>query len=228
MSTQPFPATTDHQPSMSASSRPVSTRRCNIVVCIVSSHGLVSLLQVLQAVRPPFPVPVLIVPDRFTTLPDSLRFVIEEHSLLQVKVASEGEVPSPGSIYLVPAHAAVTIAGDQRFSVSTDPSSRTSDPTGRLLSSVARAYDGRVATLVLTSATITSTDAVRLLRERGGLVLTAEDFEIETPDEDADCDKCVVDYWLPRETIAPVLDSLVLERISMRESPASDGCRAFA
>lgn len=135
---------------------------------------------------------------------------------MMAKTPKDGDIAAPGSIYLVAGDAAVTITADHRFSVSKRSSNGTFEVTDQLLNSATRAYNGGVAALILTSAPVTQTEGVRFLRENGGIVLTADDLEIETSDAEADCESCIVDYWLPRETIAPVLESLVLERATSR------------
>lgn len=154
-------------------------RSIRVVAIGASTGGPKALAQIVPALPPEFPVPVLVVqhmPQAFTGL---LANRLASVSKLPVVEATAGEVVRPGTIYIAPGnhHLLVVGSGDQpRIELSDAPPENSCRPAVDVLfRSVGTVYQSAVLGVVLTGMGQDGLLGAELLRERGSLVLAQDE-----------------------------------------------------
>ena len=213
MLTAPSPPRALALPARRIAILPPVERRCEIVVCAVSANGLTTLLEIVSALPPDFPVAFVLVANRVTHFPAAFSTALQERCSLPVEFATAGGLVKGGVVYMPPPDCAVSITADRRFIVWHENLLGTSKTSDALFTSAAKAYSGKLVALLLSGGSLEHTHGVRLLRRSGGLAISADDEKIGAAAAVCDAgETCCVDFAVPRETIRPVLESLTLQR----------------
>lgn len=184
--------------------------RFDLVVMAASAGGISAFESVLSALPADFPLPIAIVQHRTTKHPNLMARVFSRHTPLVVKTAAQAERMEPGTVYLAPPHAHLTVDEDLRVSLKDGFKIRhVRSSANPLFESAARALPGRVIAVVLTGYDRDATDGVQAVRLSGGTVLaqdeaTSTSFGMPGSAIQTGC----VDRVLPLPEIGPALVAL--------------------
>lgn len=184
--------------------------RYNAVVIGVSAGGLQALSEIIPALRPDFPVPVLIVqhlsPDSQSYLPTHL----DERSALTVKEAEDKEILAPGVVYVAPPDYHLMVEPDGSLALSVDERVNYSRPSiDVLFETAADAFCPGLVGIILTGANHDGAKGLARIKCLGGLAM------VQSPKSawaDAMPKAAIaatqVDHILPLAEIGPFLNRL--------------------
>ncbi len=163
--------------SGSGNRRRISTRPVEVVVIGVSTGGPAALAELLPALPPGLPVPVLIVlhmPPMFTRL---LAERLALSSAAPVHEAADGDSVKPGHVYLAPGgyHMSLVREGGPRIVLDQKPPENHCRPAVDVLfRSVAKAYGAATLAVVLTGMGQDGMIGCELIRAAGGQVIVQD------------------------------------------------------
>lgn len=156
---------------------------CHRAVAIGGSAGAVqALLQILPALPPTFPAPVLVVvhvpPDRENALVP----LLADRSRLEVKEAEDKEPARPGVVYFAPSDYHLLVEADGSLSLSSDELVRHSRPSiDVLFESAADALGPGLAAIVLTGANEDGAHGLRAVVDAGGTAILEDPATAAAP-----------------------------------------------
>jgi len=103
-------------------------------------------------------------------------------SALTVKDADEKEAIRPGFVYFAPPNYHLLIETDHTFGLSIDPKVNYSRPSiDVLFENAANVYGPRLISILLTGANNDGAKGLRLIKEKGGLVIVQDPRSAEFP-----------------------------------------------
>jgi two-component system chemotaxis response regulator CheB len=169
-----------------------------LVAIAASTGGPAAVQQLLAALPPDFPLPILLVQHIAEDFVQGLAKWLTGHSRLQVKVALQNEPLLPRTVYLAPddRHLGVTDAKHTLLS-SAPPIGGFRPSASFLFNSAAAVYRRSLLAVILTGMGRDGVAGLHAVREHGGRVI-AQDEE-----------SCAV-FGMPREAIAEGLVDAVL------------------
>jgi two-component system, chemotaxis family, protein-glutamate methylesterase/glutaminase len=101
--------------------------------------------------------------------------LLSQDSRLKVVDAEDKMTMAPGYAYLAPADYHMLVEQDGTLSLSTDPPVRSARPSiDVLFESAAQAFGSNAIGVVLTGASADGADGLRLIKQRGGLVIVED------------------------------------------------------
>lgn len=190
----------------------------DVVALVASYGGLPAHMAILGALPAEFPAPILLVQHRHPKA-DFVVQILSRCTELSVTSARVGDVPTPGSVHVLPPDRQVTLDADGRF-CSTPADRCLGDP---LLESMALVHGDRAIAVVLTGRLSDGAAGVRAVKSRGGRVIVQDEASAEAPGMPAAARATgCADLVLPLPLIAPALVSLTT--VARRSGTAS---RAF-
>jgi two-component system, chemotaxis family, protein-glutamate methylesterase/glutaminase len=182
-----------------------------LVVMAASQGGLAVYRQLLAALPPEFPAPVVVLLHRPASQADPLPNLLARHTSLPVLPATADEQPRAGTVYVAPADRQLLVNPDGSFgSAQLQTRLALADP---LLASAAAVYGDRMIAVVASGRLADGAVGVRAVKGGGGRVLvqdqaTADCFGMPSAAIGTGC----VDFVLPLGTLAPALITLVMAR----------------
>jgi len=185
----------------------------DLVAMVASAGGVKALEAILSALPEDFPVPVALVQHRTTRDPNPLARVLSRHTALTVKMAKDGEMLLPATVYLANPGLHLVVQPDHTLGLRDGRRIRHVLSSGNpLFESAAAALGRRVIAVVLTGYDSDGTDGVQAVKRAGGVVLaqdeaTSQAFGMPRSAIETGC----VDQVLPLESIGPELVRLVAE-----------------
>lgn len=193
--------------------RGVRARRAFDVVAMAASlGGLDALTQVLGALPPNFPAPILVVQHLSARYPSHLVELLARRCALPVVWAGPAQLLRPGAVYVAPPDHHLHVGRSSMAWLSQRPPIQFVRPSADVLfESVAVAYRERAIAVVLTGTRSDGACGVRAIKRAGGRVLTqdaATSAAFSMP-QAAITTGCV-DFVLPLPTIAPALVALTM------------------
>ena len=185
-------------------------RQYEAVVIGVSAGGLAALREVLPALAPDFPMPVLIVQHMSRLSEGILSRLLDEVSQVRVKEAEDKESAVPGVVYIAPANYHLLVEEDGSLALSLEERVNFARPAVDVLfEAAADVYGPRLIGVVLTGANDDGSRGLKKIKERGGLTIVQDPA---TAVADAMPRAAIaasrVDYILPLTEIGPLLNSL--------------------
>jgi two-component system, chemotaxis family, protein-glutamate methylesterase/glutaminase len=160
--------------------------RCELCVVGASTGGPAALQQILEAVPPTFPMPIVVVqhmPMGFTK-PFAER--LDSLSRMQVDEATDGERLAPGRVRVAPAGVHLRVAANLTVALSREPADAKHIPSIDLaMKSAARARPGRALGILLTGMGDDGAAGMVAIRSAGGFTVAESEAS------------CVV-YGMPR------------------------------
>jgi two-component system, chemotaxis family, protein-glutamate methylesterase/glutaminase len=149
--------------------------RYSAVVIGASAGGTHALQKILPCLPANFPLPIIIA-QHLHPLQDGLAMIhYNGVSTLTVKDADEKEAIRPGFVYFAPPNYHLLIEADHTFSLSIDPKVNYSRPSiDVLFESAANVYGSRLVAIILTGANNDGAEGLRLIKEKGGLIIVQD------------------------------------------------------
>jgi two-component system chemotaxis response regulator CheB len=166
-----------------------SRRNLQIVGVASSTGGPAALAVILKQVPPDFPWPILVVQHVTSGFTAGLAEWLDGETALRVVVASHGDVPRAGAVWLAPDDYHMKISARGIIELSKESAYKGLRPSANyLFHSLARAYGPRALGIVLTGMGDDGAEGLAALHAAGGAVIAQDE------------QSCVV-YGMPREAI---------------------------
>jgi two-component system chemotaxis response regulator CheB len=182
-----------------------------IVAVAASAGGIHGLTELLGALGPDLPVPVLVVqhldPRHRTVLAD----VLSRRTDLPVELARARERARPGTVYIAPPDRHLLIGPDGVLTLTaTEPVNFVRPSADLLFESVADAFGPRAIVCVLTGTGRDGAKGADAVKSRGGTVIAEDPLSAAFSGmPQAAVDTGAVDHVLPLEEIAAAVRGLV-------------------
>lgn len=160
--------------------RPGELRDIKIIAIGASSGGPIVLQKILSKLPNDLTVPVLIVQHISKGFVQGLVDWLSETTQLPIHIASAGETPLPGHIYIAPDDFQMGINGKNHIALNKDISQNKICPSvSHLFCSVAEVYGRNAAGVLLTGMGKDGAAELKLMSERGAVTI-AQDEESST------------------------------------------------
>jgi two-component system chemotaxis response regulator CheB len=182
-----------------------------LIILAASAGGVQALRTIVGGLPSGLPAAVLVVLHRPAGHTSYLRELLETCSPLPVVDAQDGDAISGGVVYVARTDAHLTVTGDERLLHQNGRQIRfTRSGANLLLETAAATFGERVIAVVLTGGGSDATDGVQAVKASGGVVLAQDEASSELWGMPrAAIDTGAVDYVLPLDGIAPVLEAIV-------------------
>ena len=148
------------------------------IVAIAASTGGPQAIQAILAQLPAdFPLPIVVAQHMALGFTKGMADWLDGGTALRVAEARHGDHLRPGTVYLNPAEASMTVTPQHILHLEAPPSSQIHHPScDFLLKSVAKAFGGRAMAAILSGMGSDGAAGMRAIRAAGGLTL-AQDAE---------------------------------------------------
>lgn len=189
---------------------PTPRRRYQAVVVGGSAGGFLALRQLVAALRPDFPLPVLAALHVGSDARDSAATVLGGQSRLAVADVVDGLRIEPGQLYLAPPGYHMLVERDGSLALSIDERVSFSRPSiDVLIQTAADAYRQDLVAVILSGANQDGAAGLLAVRSRGGLAVVQDPATAEAAAmPEAALQTAGADHVLPVEGIAALLNGL--------------------
>jgi two-component system chemotaxis response regulator CheB len=186
--------------------------RFEVVALAASAGGVAALTAVLGALPADLPVPVLVVQHLDPRHETVLAEILDRRTGLTVRLASDGDVAKPRTVYVAPPNRHLLVDEHGVLSLSAAELVHFVRPSADLLfESVAGAYGDRAIAVVLTGSGSDGAMGLRAVKARGGTVIVQDVPSAEFSGMPrAAAETGTPDFVLPLDEIGPVLHRLVV------------------
>ncbi len=175
--------------TLRASHRLGEGQTIQVVGIASSTGGPAALSLILKQLPADFPWPILVVQHVTNGFTTGLAKWLNGETPLHVAVASHGDMPGPGTVWLAPDDYHLKINSRGALELSKEPPYKTLRPSANyLFHSLAHAYGPRALGIVLTGMGDDGAEGLEALHQAGGAVMAQDERS------------CVV-YGMPREAI---------------------------
>jgi two-component system chemotaxis response regulator CheB len=141
---------------------------------VASTGGPNAVALVLQTLGKDYPLPILLVQHITPSFLDGFVMWLEDISPFRVAIGQQGEVPSPGHVYVPPRDRHLELVG-ARINISDGPPESGQKPSGSvLLRSMGRSLGQRALAAILTGMGEDGADGLKAVFDAGGYTI-AED-----------------------------------------------------
>ncbi len=176
-----------------------------VVVIGGSWGGLQASLAVLKNLDINFDIPIILVLHRLRNQEGNLQQIFKKRLALDVLEIEEKEVIKGGHVYLAPANYHVLVEKDKTFSLDVSDLVNYSRPSIDVtFVSVAKAYNGKVAGILLSGANKDGSAGLKYIAEAGGKAIVQNPGEAE------------VDI-MPKSAISIIPDCTVLNTAQIKD-----------
>lgn len=183
----------------------------DLIAIVASAGGVKALEQILSSLPADLPVPIAVVQHRSAHDPNLLARVLSRHTTLRVKLAQDGELLEPGTVYLAVPQLHMVVNDNRTLGLRNGHKIRHTLSSGNpLFETAAAALGERLIAVVLTGYDSDGTDGVQAVKRAGGMVIAqdqASSVAFDMP-RAAIATGCV-DRVLALEDIGPALNQLV-------------------
>lgn len=164
-------------PASIAAERRIPAANVAAVAVGASTGGPAVLQQILSALPPNFPVPVMVVQHIATGFTEGLVQWLQKTSNLPVRMATHGESVLPGHVDVAPDgfHMKVSVSGQIQLTYE-KPENGLRPSISSLFRSVAQVYGNRAVGVLLTGMGTDGAQGLKLMREQGAVTI-AQDQE---------------------------------------------------
>jgi two-component system chemotaxis response regulator CheB len=185
--------------------------RPKLVTIGTSLGGLNALIEVLRALPPSLPVPIVVVQHRGANADGGLAELLQGHTSLTVEEAEDKQALHSGTVYLAPPDYHLLIEEPGLLALSTDAPVRSARPSiDVLFETAAHAYGPTVVGVLLTGASADGAEGLAAIKARGGRAIVQDPATAECGTMPrAGISATAVDYVLPLGAIGGHLISLV-------------------
>lgn len=193
------------------SSHDVSLINFDIVVLATSAGGLQALSQVLSALSPDFPAPILVVQHLEPCRKSLLGSILSRRTGLSVKQAQAGESLQTATVYIAPPDWHLLVTSNETLALSQTPLLNFVRPAAdHLFTSVAQGFGKRAIAVVLTGKGRDGAAGITVIKQQGGVTIAQDPASAEFVGmPTAAVNTQAVDLILPLDKIAAMLTQLV-------------------
>ncbi|MTJ11001.1 chemotaxis protein CheB [Anabaena sp. UHCC 0204] len=183
----------------------------DVVALAASAGGLAALIEVLANLPADFRAAIVVVQHLDPNHPSLMADILNRRISLKVKQAKEGDILTPGVVYLAPPDNHLLVNSDGNISLSQSERVHFLRPAADLLfESVAASYKKRAIAIVLTGTGQDGSMGVVAVKKMGGTVIVQDEKTAEfTGMPSAAINTGDVDFILPLKEIAPTLVTLI-------------------
>jgi two-component system chemotaxis response regulator CheB len=155
-------------------------RKIDMVVIASSTGGPKALSKFVSFLPENFPVPIVIVQHNSTGFDKSFAQWLDTHTALKVKVAEEGEIPRPGTIYIAQTDKHLLLQGsagkDCILCYNDDEPDNNQKPAANILfKTAAQSLKQSVISVVLTGMGSDGASGTQEIRKMGGITLAQDE-----------------------------------------------------
>jgi len=152
------------------------------IVIGVSAGGLHALSEILSALPPDFPIPVIIVQHRSRDEKTLLEEVLQSKCIIKIKQADEKEKIRGCVVYVAPPDYHLLIEKDGTFSLNYDAKLNFSRPSiDVLFETASEVYENKVVGIILTGASNDGAAGITAIKKRGGITIAQDPKNAEFP-----------------------------------------------
>jgi two-component system, chemotaxis family, protein-glutamate methylesterase/glutaminase len=182
-----------------------------LIVMAASSGGVQALRAVLSQLPTDLPAAIVVVQHRPADGQSELPSILGRCTRLPVRLAGQGDVLEPGTIYLARPDSHLTVTPDHAMVYRDGSRIRfVRSSANPLFESAAKVFDRHVVAVVLSGCGRDATNGVQGVKAHGGLVIAQDQATAEQWDMPRSAiESGAVDYVLPVEAIAPAIDDIV-------------------
>jgi len=153
----------------------MTSSRFQIIVIGGSAGAMTALTELLPVLPADYPLPIVIVQHLHPLQDDFHIELYDKKCALTVKEAEDKEPIRIGHVYFAPPNYHLLIEDNRTFSLSTDEKVNYCRPSiDVLFESAADVYGPRLAAIILTGANNDGAEGLRLIKEKGGLVIVQD------------------------------------------------------
>lgn len=183
----------------------------DIVALATSAGGLQALSQVLSALSPNFPAPILVVQHLEPHRESLLGSILSRRTGLIVKQAQEGECLQTATVYIAPPNWHLCVSSHGILALSQTPLLNFVRPSAdHLFTSVAQGFGKRAIAVVLTGKGQDGAAGITAIKQQGGVTIAQDPASAEFIGmPTAAVNTQAVDLILPLDKISAMLTQLV-------------------
>ena len=204
--------------------RPLVERVPEVVVAGASTGGPQALVAFLSALPEDFPCPVVIVQHMGEEFTAGFTHWLDGKSSLRVKMAQDGELLSPGRVFIAPGGTHLEFRGRSMLKlVGGQPENMACPSVSRLFRSAVRGYGKNTAALLFSGMGSDGVEEMRMLRELGAVTMIQDrDSSVVwgMPGEAAKID--AADFIAPPSELAEILAVLVSGKGRLRHTEPAE------
>ncbi|MTJ53757.1 chemotaxis protein CheB [Anabaena sp. UHCC 0253] len=183
----------------------------DVVALAASAGGLAALIEVLAHLPADFRAAIVVVQHLDPNHQSLMADILNRRISLKVKQAKEGDILTPGVVYIAPPDNHLLVNSDGTISLSQSERVHFLRPSADLLfESVAASYKKRAIAIVLTGTGQDGSMGIVTIKKMGGTVIVQDEKTAEFPGmPSAAIHTGDVDFILPLKAIAPTLVTLI-------------------
>jgi two-component system chemotaxis response regulator CheB len=199
-------------PSKAPSRPPARTARGRILAIVASTGGPAALARVLSGLSPDFDAPILVVQHIAAGFVDGLAAWLNTTTSLTVRVAHDGEILQPRTVYLAPDGAHLGVKTQSTIALQRTPPIDGFRPSGTaLFASVAAVFGDAAVAVLLTGMGEDGVAGLRQVQSAGGCAIAQDEAtSVVFGMPGAAVAAGVVDVTLPVDEIASHVEALML------------------
>jgi len=184
------------------------------VVIAVSADGLATVGELLSGLPGDLPAAVVVVQHLDPRHGSLATRILDRPPALTTKLVIDGDIISPGTIFIAPPNYQLLVNADGSLSLSPSELVRFVRPSADLLfESAAVSLKDRVVTIVLTGSVSNGATGIKAIKKTGGRVIVQDEALFEFIDmPTAAVDSAWIDAVLPLEQIPAALAALFPEQ----------------
>jgi two-component system chemotaxis response regulator CheB len=188
-----------------------TAQKAIVVGIAASAGGLAALERVLEGLPRHFPAPIVVVQHLDPTHESMLPQILARHTRLSVTSAKNHERVEDGHVYVAPPNHHVTIDGQRRISLSSEPLVHFVRPSADVLfASLAMEYGSSAIVIVLPGTGADGAAGAALIKKSGGKVMVENPRTAAFPGMPAaTLAACDADYVVDLDNVAKRLCEMI-------------------
>lgn len=181
-------------------SMPNDSAKAEVVGIVSSTGGPGALSRMLEAVKPTFPLPIVIVQHISADFLDSLVDWLNTASPLPVQLAQQNQVLQGGQVYVAPNDQHLRVTRARRFDLSAEPASLYRPSGDILLESLAEVYRKQAVGIIMTGMGEDGVVGLRRLYESGAMTIA----QTEATSVVYGMPKAAIEQHIVRQKLSPL------------------------
>jgi len=181
-----------------------------LVVIGSSAGGIEALSQLLKAMPPDLPAPIVIAQHIAPTTESHLEEILQRQTSLRVKTVKGREPLEPGVVFVVPANRHVQVT-DHHVSLSKDSTNRPRPSINLLLTTAAQAFGERLIAIILSGTGSDGAIGAEAVKRAGGTVIIQNPETARYPGMPRSLAPAVVDMVAELEEMGSIIFKLLAD-----------------